>query len=243
MFTGGTDVHKSSWFAGSAGCTILAAVLALPASGCSKSSPSAPAAPPAPTLTGISPGSGVRGTTVPVTLTGTNFLLEPGATHVLLSGGMYLTGDSVLSTTSITASFLVTDLVPLGAAQVAVMTAGGTSAHVSFTVLRQPPTLATVTPNFGGQGATMAVTLTGTNFLSGATSVDVDGGGVTADNVVVVSSGSLTAHFAIDSGATLGLHGVTVTTAGGTSASVPFTVNTPPRVTGAIPSSRRRAGR
>lgn len=236
-------MHKPSWFAGRAGWTILAVALALPGSGCSKSAPAAPAAPPAPTLTGISPDSGVRGATVAVTLTGTNFILGGGATQILSSGGLFVTGSTVRSTTSITANFLITDVLPLGTAEVAVMTAGGTSAHVPFTVLQPPPTLATVSPNFGGQGATVAVTLTGANFLTGATSVGIDGTGVAAGNVVVSGSSSLTANFSIDSGATLGTHAVTVTTVGGTSGSVPFTVNTPPRVTRAMPESRRRAGR
>ena len=41
----------------------------------------------------------------------------------------------------------------------------------------------------------MAVTLTGTNFVVGATTVTVSGGGVTVNNVVVGSTTSLTANF------------------------------------------------
>ena len=50
------------------------------------------------------------------------------------------------------------------------------------------PTLTSVSPNQGIRGTTVAVTLTGTNFVVGATTVTVSGGGVTVTNVVVGSS-------------------------------------------------------
>ena len=89
------------------------------------------------------------------------------------------------------------------------------------------PTLTSVSPNQGIQGATVAVTLTGTNFVVGATTVTVAGGGVTVNNVVVGSSTSLTANFVLDAAAALGARNVTVTTAGGTSGAQIFTVNAP----------------
>ena len=49
------------------------------------------------------------------------------------------------------------------------------------------PTLTSVAPNQGTQGTTVAVTLTGTNFVVGATTVAVSGAGVTVTNVVVGS--------------------------------------------------------
>ncbi len=44
----------------------------------------------------------------------------------------------------------------------------------------------------------MAVILTGTNFVAGATTVNVSGGGVTVNSVVVGSSTSLTANLVLD---------------------------------------------
>ena len=73
----------------------------------------------------------------------------------------------------------------------------------------------------------MAVTLTGTNFVVGATTVAVGGGGVTVTNVVVGSSTSLTASFVLDLAAAAGPRTVTVTTAGGTSGAQTFTINLP----------------
>ena len=79
-----------------------------------------------------------------------------------------------------------------GARTVTVTTAGGTSGAQTFTINPPPgpgtPTLTSVAPNQGLRGTTVAVTLTGTNFVVGATTVNVGGGGVTVNNVVVGSS-------------------------------------------------------
>ena len=101
-----------------------------------------------------------------------------------------------------------------------------------------PPTLTSLSPNQGARGTTVAVTLTGTNLVAGATTVSVSGGGVTVTNVAVsaatslpaaVSTGtSLTANFVIDPTAAQGPRTVTVTTAGGTSGSQEFTITVPP---------------
>ena len=90
----------------------------------------------------------------------------------------------------------------------------------------------------------MAVTLTGTNFVVGATTVAVGGGGVTVTNVVVGSTTSLTANFVIDPAAAEGPRTVTVTTAAGTSGAQIFTVTVPlppgtPTLTSVVAESGR----
>ena len=87
------------------------------------------------------------------------------------------------------------------------------------------PTLTSVSPNQGIQGTTVAVTLTGTNFVVGATTVTVSGGGVTVTNVIVGSGTSLTANFVLDPTAAAGPRTVTVTTAAGTSGAQTFTIS------------------
>ena len=109
-----------------------------------------------------------------------------------------------------------------------VTTAGGTSGPQGFTINLPPPTLTSVSPNQGIRGTTVAVTLTGTNFVAGATTVNVSGAGVTVTNVVVGSPTSLTASFVLDLAAAAGPRTVTVTTAGGTSGAQTFTINLPP---------------
>ncbi len=92
------------------------------------------------------------------------------------------------------------------------------------------PTLTSITPSSGSAGTTVNATLTGTNFVTGATTVTIAGTGVTANSVTVQSTTSLTAAFAIAPGTVLGPYPVTVSTASGTSASLPFTVLSAPQI-------------
>jgi hypothetical protein len=175
----------------------------------------------APTLTSIAPISGVRGTTVPVTLTGTGLT---GATAVNVTGtGVTATGVTAASDTSVTANFAITATAALTARNVTVVTPGGTTGAVIFTVNAPPaPTLTSIAPNSGVRGTAVPVTLTGTN-LTGATSLTVSGSGVTVSAFTVANSTTATATFTITTGATLSARTVTITTPGGT-ATTTFTV-------------------
>jgi len=177
-----------------------------------------------PTLTSIAPVSGVRGTSVPVTLTGTGFT---GATSVTVSGAagsVTVSGMTVVNDTTITATFAISATAALTARNVAVVTPGGTTGNVTFTVLAPPlPTLSSIAPNTGVRGASVPVTLTGVN-LTGASAVNVSGTGITVSGVAVVNDTTVTATFAITTGATLSSRNVSVTTPGGTSNTVAFTV-------------------
>ena len=161
-----------------------------------------PPPPGTPTLTSVSPNQGIRGTTVAVTLTGTNFIV--GATTVNVGAGMTATNVVVGSSTSLTANFVLDPAAVVGPRTVTVTTAGGTSVPQGFTINLPPPTLTSVAPNQGTRGTTVAVTLTGTNFVAGATVVNVSGADATATNVVVVSPTSLTASVVIDPAAAAG---------------------------------------
>jgi hypothetical protein len=89
------------------------------------------------------------------------------------------------------------------------------------------PTLTSISPashTRGGAGFT--VTLTGTG-LTGANAVTVTGGGVTVSNINVVSDTSVTATFTISALAARSARNVTVTTPGGTSNAVTFTIVAP----------------
>lgn len=199
---------------------------------------------PPPTFTGISPTSGSQGRTVGVRLTGTNFV--PGGTTIVIDGtGVSAVGINVTSSTELIAGFAIEAAAPLGPRNVRITTAGGTSSARTFTVdpPPPPPTLTGISPTSGSQGSTVPVTLTGTNFVSGAT-VAVSGAGVTVSGVTVVSATSIRANFVIGSGATLGDRNVTLTTAGGTSGALTYTVNPPPpapTLTSISPTSGNRA--
>jgi len=184
--------------------------------------------PPAPTLTNLSATTGVTGTTVSQTLTGTNFVA--GATTVAVSGtNVTVSNVNVTSATSLTADFVIAAGAALGGRNVTVTTAGGTSGAQVFTINPPPPSLTDVDPAIGVRGTTVSVTLTGTNFVPGATTAAVSGADVAVSSVSVSSGNSLTVNFSIGSSAAIGDRNVTVTTAGGTSGPVTFTVASGPQ--------------
>jgi hypothetical protein len=84
------------------------------------------------------------------------------------------------------------------------------------------PTLTSITPGTGVQGASVPVTLTGT-ALTGATAISA-GSGITVSSIAVVNATTVTASFGIDGGATPGVRDVVITTPAGTSGAVVFTV-------------------
>lgn len=179
-----------------------------------------------PALTAISPSSGLPGTVVMVTLTGQNFV---GGASVSVSGtGVTVSSVSVSGSTSLTAEFSISAGATLGNRDVTVTTLGGTTEARTFIIKPPPPTLTNINPPSGDQGRSMAVLLTGSNFVSGATAVALSGTGVTVNNVVVTSATTLTATFVIDVSALSGTRNVTVTTPGGVTGALPFTVRDAP---------------
>jgi hypothetical protein len=111
----------------------------------------------------------------------------------------------------------------------------GTALYVSdatYNVIRKlvpttlaAPTLSSIAAAGGARNTSVAVTLLGTNFIPGSTSVAISGGNVTVSSVTVTGPGTLLVNFAIASGAATGARNVTVTTSAGTSAPVAFTIN------------------
>ena len=98
-----------------------------------------------PTLASITPASGSPGTTVNVTLTGTNFTPQSG---IRLAGFGAAQGNVVLvNSTTITAKFTLNSAVALGAHNVYVVTAAGSSDILPFTVKTATvPVSVSVTP-------------------------------------------------------------------------------------------------
>lgn len=189
-----------------------------------------------PVLSTIAPNSGLRGTSVPVTLTGTDLT---GATAITVSGtGVTSSGLTVVSDTTVTATFAISSSATTGSRSVSVTTTpGGTSNTVTFTVLAPPiPTLTSVTPSSGLRGSAVPVTLTGTNFAATGTTVSVSGSGVTVSAITVVSSTTITATFTISTTASASSRTVKVTTPAGTSGGRTFTVQGP-RLTSISPTT------
>jgi sugar lactone lactonase YvrE len=194
---------------------------------------------PAPTITGISPSSGVRGTAPTVTLTGTNFLTKNGGTQVSVSGsGITVSNINVTSATSLTATFTIDATAATVKYNVTSSTSQGSSNAVAFTV-NATPTITSITPPTGVRGSAVAVTISGSNFVTTAGGTQVSAGaGISVSKVNVTSATSLTATLTIDPAASLGNSNVSVSTAIGSSNTMPFTV-TPlgPTFTYGLPQS------
>jgi len=95
-----------------------------------------------------------------------------------------------------------------------------------FTVNNPSPTLTGISTGSGARGETLSVGFTGTNFLSGVSSVNV-GAGITVNSATVNSATSLTASITIDANTTTGTRSFSVTNpgpGGGTSTTQAFTV-------------------
>lgn len=168
-----------------------------------------------PTLTSIDPTSGLRGTSVPVTLTGTGLT---GATKITVSGsGVTVSNLTPVDDTSVTATFTITAGAGATARTVSVTTPAGTTKTQTFTVLG--PTLTSISPNPVTHGTGVLLTLTGTN-LSGATKVTVSNSGSTC---VVTDSTSTTVSATCT--LTAGSKTVKVTTPIGVTAAIALTVN------------------
>jgi hypothetical protein len=179
---------------------------------------------PPPSLASISPASGSPGAVVPVTITGANF-----DTDLVINAGaaIAVTNVSVVSPSQLNATFTIAPNAVLGSANVVVTSPGGASSPFVFTLGSTSPSIASVSPSSGLQGAVVPVTITGSNFLAGAT-VAVSNPGITVSNVVIGSGTQITATLTIAANAALGSAGITVTTSNGVSSPASFTVAPPP---------------
>ncbi|MCC2547141.1 IPT/TIG domain-containing protein [Hymenobacter sp. BT175] len=179
-----------------------------------------PVAAPAPTITSFSPNIGPVGTSV--TINGTDF---GGASAVAFNG-------TSASFTVNAAGTQITTSVPVGAqsGSITVTTPGGTATSSgNFTVTVVSPTITSLSPSSGPVGT--SVTISGSN-LSGATSVSFNG---TAQTIFTSNSASQLV-LNVPTGATTG--SVTVTTPGGSSGGLTFTVTAPaPAISSFSPAS------
>ena len=125
----------------------------------------------APTLSGIAPNSGVRGSVVPVTITGANLT---GTTAVTVSGtNVNVSSIVVVNDTTVTATFTINSAASLGLRNVSITTAGGTAnLNNSFrilgaTVTFSNPGLTTSPANRTPKDGTITVTNTATGANAG----------------------------------------------------------------------------
>jgi hypothetical protein len=162
----------------------------------------------APIVAALSPNSGIRGTAVTVTLTGSN-LQNPS--NITAGPGITVTnivpapGDS----TTVTATFTISATAGLTTRNVVYTGSNGTSTLTGgFTVVS--PTVTLIGPTSALRGSVLTVDIFGTG-LAAATGVNA-GGGITASNIVISDPGGthIQATFTITSSAALSTRNVRV---------------------------------
>ncbi len=187
----------------------------------------------APRVTGVSPGSGPAAGGISVTITGTDFTADA----TVKFGANAATGITVVSATQITAT------APAGTGDVVVQvtTPNGTSTRSGYDGFSYiaAPVITSISPNSGPTAGGTHFTITGTGF-TGVRSVNV--GGVPLGPVWSINSDT---QIDVTAPAGTGTVDVTVTTAGGTSATsanAQFTYVAAPTVTSISPISGPLAG-
>jgi hypothetical protein len=156
-------------------------------------------------------------------------------TSVSFGSGVSVSSLVIRSLTELEATVTVAADAAAGTRDVAVTNAapGGGSASLSgaFTVRNPEPTLSTLAPTSAGRGSLVNVTVTGTQFISGVTTVNF-GPDITVTNTNVKSTTEMLVSISISPTASTGSRAVSVTnpSPGGGTATLPtgFNVTTSP---------------
>ncbi len=185
--------------------------------------------PSAPTVTSVNPSGVVAGIAKTVTLTGTNFMPTPTVT---MSKGTVSSVGYVNATT-----LTVTVTASVGQSGTGTFTVtnpdGGAATGGSLTI-SPAPSITSISPATATVGVLKSITITGTNFQSGA-SIAIGKGAVTS--AAFVSSTTLTANVQISAGQS-GTDAFTVTNPdGGTVTGGVLTIIPAPALTSVSPNS------
>ena len=169
-----------------------------------------------PVLTGVTSAIGYQGSSAAYFISGFNLT---GATIIPIPG---VTVTSITTTPNlITASLSISVTAPTGPINLGVVSPGGEySGPIPFTISAPPPLISQILPPSGLLNSTLGVTILGTNLDRASINT---GAYITASGVTANPS-SISATFTILPGAPLGPQLITVTTAGGTSNALPFTI-------------------
>ncbi len=196
--------------------------------------------PPPPVAIALVPSSIQQGTSGQFTLTGQNFL--PGASLSIGGGDVSVDSTTVVSATQIQFGATASEAAPIGARTLIVTNPDKqSSGPVSLQVVhRPPPVIAAVSPSALPQGAaSQLVTLTGGNYLAGATVSVTPATGIGVGPVTVVAPSQIQFVITIDPNAPAGPRAVVVANRDGQSsnAGVFQVLPRPPAVLSVTPSA------
>ncbi|MDY6892832.1 MAG: hypothetical protein SVO26_03830, partial [Chloroflexota bacterium] len=174
-----------------------------------------------PTITSVDPNQDIRGTTLDVTITGTDFT---DASAVDFSAEITVDGFTVDDPSQITATITIDAGAAIGTRDVSVTNPFGTGNLTDSFTVGALPSITSIDPSEDIRGATLDVTITGTDFTD-ASAVDFSTE-ITVDGFTVDDPSQITATITIDAGAAIGTRDVSVTNPYGTgNLTDGFTVN------------------
>jgi uncharacterized protein (TIGR03437 family) len=200
---------------------------------------------PGPQITSLSPASGQPGQTIAaLTISGQNLA---GVTAITFSPSTGITVSGLHATaTAVTAQVVIAADAATGARTISVVSPGGVSNTLTFTVETATPQISSLNPNNGDPGQTISsFTINGQN-LTGVTAVNFSSSsGITVSDISATAT-RVTAQVAIASNAATGARAVTVVSPAGSSNSLTFTVNKPlspiPVISNVVLNSPQPAG-
>jgi hypothetical protein len=164
-----------------------------------------------PTLTSLSPNNGNQETTLTITLSGTYLT---GTTEVQMGNGIAINSFNVLSSGQLSANISIISGATTGSRDVAVTTPGGSfTLPNGFTVKQALPVITSISPDHGGQGATLTVTITGKNF-NGAANLNF-GDGIVVNSFSVLNVNQISAKISLVAGIETGTRDISISTPGG----------------------------
>jgi uncharacterized protein (TIGR03437 family) len=175
------------------------------------------------TLSSIAPASAVAGGALQVVLTGSNFV--PGATLTVSNPAVTVGNVAVVSPTQINAVLNIPATASAGPATLTVSTLAGAGGPASFTIVPPVPLLSSVVPAGAPAGSSVNITLNG-SYLAGAT-VTVDNPAVSVSTTPGSTPNQVVVSMNIPANAQTGAMNICVTTAGGTSTTLPFNISPP----------------
>jgi hypothetical protein len=198
---------------------------------------SATATNPAAAVAVVSPGAGAAGTIVPVTITGNGWTHFSSSSVVsftdtesgTIASGIVVSSVTAISPNQINATLTLAPTATYGARNIKVVTplsAGGneTAKLTSAFIIADPSNthlITAVSPAFGTQGQTLAVSLTavGTSFQQGVTFANF-GSGITVNSLTITDATDAVANITISNTTTVGYRTITMMTGGEIATSV-----------------------
>jgi uncharacterized protein (TIGR03437 family) len=188
-----------------------------------------------PQITSLSPAGGSPGSTVSLSIAGSNL---SSVTGVQLSPSTGITVSNVNATaTQVTATVTIAASAPTGQVSVSVLSPTGTSNALMFTLEAPEPQITSLNPASGSPGSTVSLSIAGNN-LSGVTGIQFSPStGITVSNVSA-SAKQVTATVTIASSAPTGQVSVSVWSPAGSSNALIFTILAlAPQITSLNPAS------